>query len=397
MASLETVPAEIHFQIFSYLSTATLSPMYELARGQSTLMAWNELNIHPLLHLRASSKTLFNVVEAYCEHRLQHLHTVRPPGKGPETPFSSPYCVSYLKYMARHCTFCYGRVRWGYFGVVDFTIPACSRCGRKFPRSRIIKWERAEHKYELPLEELKANCAWAPVEESTYSDEIDYESGDHLYRSHRRHNSRNTSYVFDDRDIERHIKRRYGGLDTFFAALEKKRWDKKLELERMEKQRRWAREEFERRITASEPMVERFIAQHEEMEKERMEEKQKMCDELMERFKRHENMFRGFQDAFLDETAGPEGRHNETYEWERREVSADGAVEKLLNQQDMFEYYIEAEEKFARNMLIQEFRLYIKQQVTADVLLKYGLDSLVEPAKPKKRLRRRGVVGNFLP
>jgi hypothetical protein len=244
----------------------------------------------------------------------------------------------------------------------------------------------------LPLEELKANCAWAPVQESTYFDELDFAPDDHFYRSHRRHNSRKTSYVFDDRDIERHITRRYGGLDTFFAALEKKRWDKNLELERMEKQRRWAREEVERRITASEPMVERFIAQHEEMEKERMEEKQKMCDELMERVERHEKMFREFQDAFLDETAGTEGRHNETHEWERCEDLADSVVGKLLNQQDVFEYYIEAEEKLARKMMIQEFRLYIKQQVTADVLLKYGLDSLVEPAKPNKRLRQRGVV-----
>jgi tRNA G10 N-methylase Trm11 len=96
----------------------------------------------------------------------------------------------------------------------------------------MIKWERANEKYELPLEELKANCAWMPIEE--------------------RISPTRRTYRFDHRDIQRHVERRYGNLDTFFATLEKKRFDKKLELERMEKQRRWAREEIERRMAAGE-------------------------------------------------------------------------------------------------------------------------------------------------
>jgi hypothetical protein len=361
-----------------------------------THTAWNEIGTHPLQQLSRSSETLCNVVEAYCEHRLQHLLTVRPPGKGPETPFTLPYCVSYLRYMAGRCTFCYKRVQSEAYGAVDFTIPVCSLCKYKFPRSRIIRWERAEQKYELPLEELKTNCAWSPMRETIPVDEFEDDSGsdfgsdEGFYRSAitgTMMQSRKT-YVFDDRDIQRHIKRRYGDLDTFFATLEKKRWDKKLELERMEKQRCWAREEIERRITANEAMVEGFIAEHEEMEKERVAEKQKMCDELMARTERQEGIFLEWLDTFLDGTAGPEGRCDETGEFERLGKAADSGAMKLLDRQHTIRYQIQAEEELARDVLAQEFRVYIKEQVTADVLLKYGLDSLVDPAKRKKRRRR---------
>jgi hypothetical protein len=377
MATFETVPTEVHFQIFSYFSTATFSadPLFVSVLGDPDT-AWNVIDIHPLNLLCATSKTVRNVVETYCKHRLQHLLTVRPQGKGPKTPFSSPYCGSYLQYMAGRCTFCYERVGFEKYGVVDFTIPVCGRCQAKLPPPRRIEWERAKQKYGLPIDELKANCAWSPFDET-----ISY------YQTRK-------TYVFDDRDIQCHIERRYGDLETFFATLEKKRWDKALESERIAKQHRWARKEIEQRITASEAMVERFIAQYEAMEKERLEEKEKMWDEMLATTERHEEMFRGWLDLFLDETAGPDGRCDQTCEsdWKRRENAADRIIHKLVDQQLMIQDQIEAEEKLARDMMIQELRLYIRKQVTADVLLKHGLDSLVEPAEPKKRRRQSAVL-----
>jgi hypothetical protein len=376
MATLETVPAEVHFQIFSYLSTATFSPqpVFISILGSADI-AWNEIGIHPLEQLCATSKTLRNSVEAYCEHRLQHLLTVRPPGKGPETPFSLPYCASYLRYMAGRCTFCYERVMGGFgdHGAVDITLPVCYQCKRKFPHTRIIRWERAEEEYELPLEELKANCAWAPIE-----DPSDYYQG------------RRRGYVFDDRDILRHVKRRYGDLDVFFAAIEKKHWDKELELERMAKQCRWAREDIERRMTAGEAMVKRFVAEHQAMEKKRAKEKQRLCDELEARTGKREKMFRGLLDTFLAATAGPESRCDQTCESdsERLEEAMDRAVSKLVDWEETIQYRIKAEEKVAMEKLIQQATLYMENQATADVLRKYGLDSLVEPEKPKKHRRR---------
>jgi hypothetical protein len=395
MARLETMPPEVHFQIFSYLSTATFGPKlkrwFSVHEWRNSHKAWNEIGTHPLQYLYASSRTLRNAVESYCEHRLQHLLTIRPLGKGPEAPFPLPYCIYYLKYMARRCTFCYERVKEGYHGTVDFSIPACVRCQGKFPYSRKIRWDRVERKYELPLEELKENCTWAPIEETIFSDEPDYDPGleQTRYRYGGMHQTRKT-YLFDERDIQRYIERRYGGLDTFFAALEKKRWDKKLELERMEKQRRWAREEIERRIAAGEPMVKRFIAEHKEMEKEREEEREDMVIELKTRIERHAEVFHGWLTTFLNETADPEGGRDETPDWERLEDEAESTADELIDWEHKIRNYIEAEERVARNIMIERFRLYMKKQVTADVLLKYGLDSLEDPMQPKKPLRRYG-------
>jgi hypothetical protein len=269
--------------------------------------------------------------------------------------------------MAAYCTFCYERVEPDTRGAVDFTSPVCRWCKPKFPPSRKISWDRAEQEYELPLEELKANCTWAPVLRDTK----------YILFSRKIHPGLKT-YVFDERDVQRHVKRRYGGLDTFFAAIQKKRWNKELELERMAKQRRWAREEIERRITAGEPMVERFIAQQEELEKKRAEERQRICDELEARTKRREEMFRGWFDIFLTETAGSEGRCENACELERRENSkaADNALSELLHQERTIQYRIKAVEEAARDWPIQQFRLCMRKKVTADVLLQYGLDSL---------------------
>jgi hypothetical protein len=306
-ASLETMPTDIYIKIFSYLSTATFGPTgFMRLLWACTHTPWNQIGSHPLQHLYSSSKNLRRAVEAYCKHRLQHLLNIRPPGKGPEMPIALPYYNSYLRYMAGRCTFCYERVLEEDRGAVDFTIPVCWQCKADFPRARMINWERAEEEYELPLEELKANCAWAPIEETRS-----------FYHTGR---SSHKTYVFDDRDIQRHIKLRYGDLDTFFAAIEKKDSDKELELERMAKQRRWAREEIERRITACDPMVERFI------------------------------------------------------DWERT-----------------IRFHRNAEEEAVRNRWIKKFRLYVEEQVTADVLLKYGLDSLFEPMRIRKRRRQRAI------
>jgi hypothetical protein len=393
MATLETLPPEVHFQIFSYLSTATLRPLPSMTKMLGiTETVWNEIDIHPLHQLSATSKTLRTVVESYSEHRLQHLLTVRAPGKGPSTPFAPPYCSSYLRYMAQRCTFCYERAvsddRLIAYGAVDLTIPVCDRCRGKFPCSRRIAWagsyweKGAKQKYELPLEELKANCTWSRVVSCGHpldSEEPGDEAEGHTYRG--------TTYVFDEREIQRYVKKRYGDLDTFFAAIEKKRWDKKLEMARMEKQRRWAREEIERRIAASEPLVKQFIAQHEALETKRAQEMRRMCDELERRTDRREEMFRGWLDTFLNETAGPGGRCKQTCDAARLEKAARGADHELLSWERTFQHQIMTEERVTRDLMIKQFRLYMRNQVAAEVLLKYGLDSLVDPTEPKKRLR----------
>jgi hypothetical protein len=277
-------------------------------------------------------------------------------------------------------------------GIVDVTLPACWLCKSKFPQSRVIIWERAEEKYELPLEELKASCAWAPVDDPIFSDDSEYESSDEdfYYRSSRRDREPyQTTYVFDTHDIQRHIERRYGGLDTFFAALEKKHWDKNLELERMAKQRRWASEELERRLTAGETMVERLIAQHKEVEKKRAAEKRKMIKELEARTGKREEVLREWQEEFLSGTARPGGRNNETEDYARFDVLMNISIGKLLNWEYTIQHHIDAEEEVARKIMIEQFRQYMKKQATADILVQYGLDSLVEPAKPRKKRRRQ--------
>jgi hypothetical protein len=406
MASLENMPAEVHFQILSYFSTATFSPMFwfmSMRANADMHTAWNQISRHPLLMLSRSSKILRNVVEAYCEHRLQHLLATRPLGKRPETPFSSPYCISYLKHMAGHCTFCYEPIQkeWSTRaprGAVDFTIPVCGKCKDKFPTSRMIRWKRVEEKYDLPLEELKATCAWTAIEETIRFDDsdYDYDSDDDWYyrrtfgRERETHQSRK-SYVFDEREIQRYIMRHYRDMETFFAALEKKRWDKKLELERMAKQRRWAREEIERRVAVGEAMAERFIAQHKEVEKKRAAEKHKLHLEREARGGEREGMFREWQETFLYGTARPGGRNIQMGDWVRLDDSWDNGISQMFKWEIAIENHVDDEEKVARDILIQHFRLYTKQQATADVLLQYGLDSLDEPAKPeKKRGRDRG-------
>jgi hypothetical protein len=314
----------------------------------------------------------------------------------PASSFALPIYGHYLRYMAGQCTFCYTSVLRESHGAVDITLPACWQCKDKFPQSRMIRWKSAEEKYDLPLEDLKATCAWAPIEETIHFEDSDYEydSGDEWYwtfgRERERHQSRK-SYVFDERDIQRHLTRRYGGLDTFFAALEKKRWDKKLELERMAKQRRWAREEIERRVAAGEAMAERFIAQHKEVEKKRAAEKHKLHVEREARSGEREGMFREWQETFLYGTARPGGRNIQMGDWVRLDNSWDNGISQMFKWEIAIENHVDDEEKVARDILIQQFRLYTKQQATADVLLQYGLDSLDEPAKPeKKRGRDRG-------
>jgi hypothetical protein len=406
MPTFETMPPEVHFQIFSYLSTATLGPNFfphlltsavgpphlswsTIGRWRPrTHTPWNRIGTHPFQHLSASSKALRNAVKAYCEHRLQHLLTARPPGKGPKTPFPSPYCRYYLRYMAERCTFCYTMVTSEGYGGVEFTIPVCRECKVKFPLTRMLTWEHVEAEYELSLEELKTNCEWAPIEETIYPTEREYDwERRELYQSRK-------TYVFNHGDIQRYIKRRYGGLDVFFALLEKKEWDKNLELERMAKQCRWAREEIERRMTAGEAIVEQYIAEHEEMEKERPA-KQKMCDELVARTGRREEMFHGLMKTFLDETAGPEGCCDQTCEsdMENLDKPADRAVSELLYWKRNLHDYLKA--RVARERLIQQFRRHMKDQVTADVLRYYGLDSLVEPPMPIKRFRRYDCRGRM--
>jgi hypothetical protein len=377
--TLETIPAEIHSQIFSYLSTATLGPNPWFMRIEwvDTHVAWNEISIHPLKHLSTTSKTLRQRVEDYCKHRLQHLLRVRPPGMGPQMTVPMPYCIYYIRYMAEQCTFCYEPVRSDCHGAVDFTIPVCWDCKPNFPLERILIWEIAQQEFELPLEELKANCVWAPIKL------IRYFGG--------RRFDLNT-YVFDDRDVVRYIKRCYGDVEAFFAAIAKKDWEKELELERMATQRRWAREEIERRMTAAEAMVEQYIAEHEEMEKERLA-KQKMSDELVARTGRREEMFHGLMKTFLDEAADPGGRCDQTRESdsERFEQAAHRVSLELLDCEQMIRHTLKIEEEVARDRMIQHFREYMKEQATADVLLKYGLDSLFEPLRIRKHRRQRPI------
>jgi hypothetical protein len=278
--------------------------------------------------------------------------------------------------MARHCTFCYERVASDSWGAVDFTIPVCEQCKDKFPSSRMIRWERVEQEYDLSLGELLANCTWAPVARDLWAVIFNPDAA-----------SRDAikTYVFDERDIQRYIKRRYGDLDGFLSIIEKKRWNKELELKRMAKQRRWARKEFERRIAEAEPMVERFIAQQGEIENKRAEERQRILEELAARTERREEMFRGWLATFRDESAGPEGRCNQLGEAERHEEAADSIVSELLAPERRMQHKFNTEEEIARlgNWPIYLFRQHMEEQVTADVLLKYGLDSLVEPEEPE--------------
>jgi hypothetical protein len=106
--------------------------------------------------------------------------------------------------VAERCTFCYEEVTDEHRGAVDFTIPVCRECKPNFPLERILIWEIAQQEFELPLEELKANCVWAPIEENRIFDPST-ESGF----------SSDKTYVFDERDVLRYIKRRYGDRVTF--------------------------------------------------------------------------------------------------------------------------------------------------------------------------------------
>jgi hypothetical protein len=76
---------------------------------------------------------------------------------------------------------------------------------------------------------------------------------------------------------------------------------------------------------------------------------------------------------------------------ERFETAADRVFSELLDCEQMIRHRLKIEEEVASDRMIQHFGEHKKQQATADVLLNYGLGSLFEPMRIRKRRRQRAI------
>jgi hypothetical protein len=76
---------------------------------------------------------------------------------------------------------------------------------------------------------------------------------------------------------------------------------------------------------------------------------------------------------------------------ERSVTAADRVFSENLDCEQMIRHRLKIEEEIARDRMIPHFREYKKQQATADLLLKYGLGSLFESMRIRKRRRQRAI------
>ncbi|KAF8539011.1 hypothetical protein BDD12DRAFT_805690 [Trichophaea hybrida] len=185
MATLETLPLDLHYHLLSYLDL----PRPELRSA------------HPYLALSNVSKGLYSIVESYCTHRLTRLRTCFPTTAPKLAARPKNSRRKYLQHTASRCRFC-NRTTTAYSKLYTF-IPCCAACDkREWPEK--ITLTKAKQKYGLKEEQLTSACHYG------------------AYYCHNVY-----TRMFNEPEVRKLAERVHGDLDAYFRVKEERRAKRK--------------------------------------------------------------------------------------------------------------------------------------------------------------------------